>query len=83
MRRPLEKSCFSVAQEVFTIIWMNEMNSGFRSPLVNVDTKIIERYAIGVKWGPIRSKYTEVLRCEIQNLQEFALSFPEIMLAPP
>ena len=59
------------------------MNSGVRSPLVNADTKVIERYAIGVNWGPIRSKYAEVLWREIQNLQEFALSFTEIMLAPP
>ena len=83
MRRPLEKSGISFAQKVFTIIRMNEMNSGVRSPLVNADTKILERYAIGVKWGPIRSNYAEVLRREIQNLQEFALSFLQIMLAPP
>ena len=65
MGRPLEKSRLSFAQKVFTIIWMNEINSRLGSPLVDVDTEIIERYAIRVEWTSIRSKYTEVLRCEV------------------
>jgi len=62
---PLEKSFFSFAQKVFTVIRMDQINSGFSSPLVDVDAKIIERYTIGIKRGTVRSKYTDVLRREV------------------
>ena len=65
MGHPLEKSRLSFSEKVFTIIWMNEINSRLGSPLVDVDTEVIERCAVGVEWTSIRSKYTEVLWSEV------------------
>src|SRR4029077_4444380 len=73
----LEKSFRPLGQEKFTVIGMNEMNSKRRvSPLVNVDAKIIEHFAISVEWAPIRSKYTDVLRREVQDLPKLYLTSP-------
>jgi hypothetical protein len=36
--------------------------------LVYVDTEILERNVVSVEWASIRSKYPDVLRCEVENL---------------
>lgn len=68
MRRSLEKSFLSFAQKVFAIIRMDQMNARVSSPLVDANAKIIERYTIRIKWSAVGSKYTDVLRREVQDL---------------
>jgi hypothetical protein len=71
MWRAFEKLALSLTEKLFAILWMKEtISGGFGSPSVHVDTQILERHAIGIEWGSIRRKDSEVLRHEVQHLPE-------------
>src|SRR5258705_541738 len=53
---------------------------GFGSPSVHVDTQILERHAIGIEWGSIRRKDSEVLRHEVQHLPDLHFTSAPFLL---
>src|SRR5271169_5646759 len=49
-------------------------------PLIQTHAKVIERGAIGIEWASIRTKYTEVLGGEVQNLPELRFTSAQFLL---
>src|SRR6266849_1129500 len=81
MWRAFEKLALSLAEKLFAILWMKEtISGGFGSPSVHVDTQILERHAIGIEWGSIRRKDSEVLRHEVQHLPELCFTSAQFLL---
>src|SRR6267142_4779543 len=81
MWRAFEKLALSLAEKLFAILWMKEtISRGFGSPSVHVDTQILERHAIGIEWGSIRRKDSEVLRHEVQHLPELCFTSAQFLL---
>src|SRR3984893_17220225 len=81
MWRAFEKLALSLAEKLFAILWMKEtISGGFGSPSVHVDTQILERHAIGIEWGSIRRKDSEVLRHEVQHLPELHFTSAPFLL---
>ena len=81
MWRAFEKLALSLAEKLFAILWMKEtISGGFGSPSVHVDTQILERHAIGMEWGSIRRKDSEVLRHEVQHLPELHFTSAPFLL---
>src|SRR5882757_11102576 len=81
MWRAFEKLALSLAEKLFAILWMKEtISGGFGSPSVHVDTQILERHAIGIEWGSIRRKDSEVLRHEVQHLPELCFTSAPFLL---
>jgi hypothetical protein len=81
MWRAFEKLALSLAEKFFAILWMKEtISGGFGSPSVHVDTQILERHAIGIEWGSVRRKDSEVLRHEVQHLPELHFTSAQFLL---
>src|SRR5271168_3234533 len=68
MGRPTEEFFIFFDEIPFTIIGMNKINSRWGEQLIDVDTEILERYAIGVEWLSIRPKYKDLCWRKVQNL---------------
>src|ERR1700745_3229860 len=49
-------------------------------PLIQTHANVIERGAIGIDWGSVRSKYSEVLRREVQHLPELHFTSAQFFL---
>src|SRR5258708_18011975 len=81
MWRSFENLALSLAEKLFAIVWMKEtISGGFGSPSVHVDTQILERHAIGIEWGSIRRKDSEVLRHEVEHLPELHFTSAPFLL---
>src|SRR6201993_852509 len=82
MWHPVDKS-FSFFEEIpFTIIRMNKTNSRWGEQLIDVDTEILERYAISVEWVSIRLKYKDLCWREVENLPEFCFLSLKLLFRP-
>src|ERR1700752_5389246 len=53
------------------------MHPAWLAPLLQSDAEIFEQCVIGVESSPIRSKYSDVLRCEVQNLPKLCFLFAD------
>src|SRR5580704_3418696 len=78
MGLPLKKSLVSFRKEMFLVFQMSEYHlSAWVTPLLESDAEIFERCVIGVESASIGSKYTDVLRRQIQNLLKFCFLFAD------
>ena len=79
MGLPLKKSLLSFIKEVFSIFRVNEfiVHPTWLAPLLQSDAEIFERCVIDIESLSIRSKYSDVLRRQIQNLPKLCFLFAD------
>ena len=61
---------------------MSELHSRLGSPLIDVDTEIIEPCPIDIEQASIRPTYTDALRHEVPNLPKFCFLFSDFVFRP-
>lgn len=65
------------------ILWLcarNRWGRCFMRPLIETHANVIERGAIGVDWGPVSPKYSEIVWREVQHLPKRYFLFPDHFL---
>src|SRR5262245_23412312 len=68
MGRPLEKSGLPSAEEVFTVIWVNQIAARHLvAPLFHRDLAKRDRYEFDMERASIRAKDTDVLRPQVEH----------------